>query len=170
MKSDDLTQVKYVGVSRMKLLNDLGITTIKQLYEMPLEKLAQIKTISIHYAKMIKGDAAQYCVEDVPDKTVPVKEKGVEEINRNLQKQIRRLTKRISRLNEDLKPLWKKKYLSLYIDYKKRSKKLKARLNAIGKIQEDLSNEVKKDIIKKADALNSTLKNVGKKTKKKKTN
>ncbi len=54
MKKDDLTQVKHIGVARMKLLNDVGITTIKQLHETPLEKLAQIGTIGEHYAKLIK--------------------------------------------------------------------------------------------------------------------
>ena len=40
MKQDDLTQLKHVGMSRMKLLNDFGIKTLKQLHELPLEKLA----------------------------------------------------------------------------------------------------------------------------------
>ncbi len=54
MKNDDLTQVKYIGPSRMKLHNDFGITTIKQLYETPQEKLCQVESISGHYAKLIK--------------------------------------------------------------------------------------------------------------------
>ena len=71
-------------------------------------------------------------------------------------------------MDENLKPLWEKKYLELYIDFKKRSRKLKARLNALGKIQQDLPKKVKKNIIKKADAINLTLKRVEKKPKKKK--
>ena len=44
MKKDDLTQVKYIGAARMKLLNDSGITTIRQLSKTPLEELARIMT------------------------------------------------------------------------------------------------------------------------------
>ncbi len=53
MKKDDLTQVKNIGPSRMKLLNDSGITTVKQLDETPLEKLTQIESIGKNYAKLM---------------------------------------------------------------------------------------------------------------------
>ena len=171
MKNDDLAQVKHVGASRMKLLNDLGINTIEQLYEMPLERLTQMKSIGEHYAKLIKDAVTEYYEEKhkkPPGKTVPAKETKIEEINQDLRKQIGRLNKRLNRLNEDLKPLWKKKYLELYIDYKKRAKKLKARLNAVDETQGVLPNKVKEKIIKKAGALNSNLKSLGKKPKKKK--
>ena len=171
MKQDDLTQLKHVGATRMKLLNDLGITTIKQLYEMPLEKLVEIKSIGKHYAKLIKNSVAEYYKEKqkkVPGETASAKERIINQINRNLQKKIRRLNKSLNRVDENLKPLWEKKYLELYINFKKRSRKLKARLNALDKIQQDLPKKVKKNIIKKADALNLTLKRVEKKPKKKK--
>jgi predicted flap endonuclease-1-like 5' DNA nuclease len=42
MKKDDLTQVKNIGSARMKLLNSQGITTIQQLYEIPLENKVPI--------------------------------------------------------------------------------------------------------------------------------
>ena len=61
----------------------------------------------------------------------------------------------------------KKKYVPLYIDFKKSSKKLKARLNTAGQMEEDLPKKAKKRIAKKADALNSILKKTGKKPKKK---
>ena len=171
MKQDDLTQLKHVGVTRMQLLNDFGITTIKQLYKMPLEKLAEIKSIGAHYAKLIKISVTEYYKEKqkkLPGETISAKESKIEEINRDLQKKIKRLNKNLNRVNEDLKPLWEKKYLGLYIDFKKRSTKLKARLKALGKSQEDRSKKVKKNIIKKTDALTLTLKKIGKKPKKKK--
>ena len=171
MKQDDLTQLKHVGATRMKLLNDLGITTIKQLYEMPLEKLVEIKSIGEYYAKLIKNSVAEDYQEQqkkVPGETASAKERKINQINRNLQKKIKRLNKSLNRVDENLKPLWEKKYLELYIDFKKRSRKLKARLNALGKIQQDLPKKVKKNIIKKADAINLTLKRVEKKPKKKK--
>ena len=161
MKQNDLTQLKHVGVTRMQLLNDFGITTIKQLYEMPLEKLAEIKSIGAHYAKLIKISVTEYYREKqkkLPGETISAKERKIEEINRDLQKKIKWLNKSLSRVNEDLKPLWEKKYLELYIDFKKRSTKLKARLKTLGKSQEDLPKKVKKNIIKK----------IGKKPKKKK--
>ena len=170
MKKDDLTLVKHIGAARMKLLNDVGITTIKQLHETPLEKLARIGTIGEHYAKLIKDDVSESygeSPEKAAPKTVSGKEKDTEEINRNLPKQIKVLKKKLKQANENLKPLGKKKYLELYIDFKKRSKTLKTRLNGLDQIRGGLPKEVTKNIIDNADALSATLKNLGKKPKKK---
>ena len=171
MKQDDITEIKHVGLTRMRLLNDLGITTINQLHEMPLEKLAETKSIGAHYAKLIKNSVNDYYKEKkkkLPVGTVSFKEKEINQINRDLQKKAKRLNKNINRVNEQLKPLWEKKYLELYIEFKKRSTKLKSRLEALGKIQQDLPQKDKKKIIKKADALILNLKKVGEKPKKKK--
>ena len=170
MKKDDLTQVKHIGAARMKLLNDFGITTIKQLYEMPLEKLARIETVGEHYAKLIK-EAVSKSYGESPEKTAPKtasgKEKDTKEINQNLRKQIKVLKKQLKQASENLKPLGKKKYLGLYIDFKKRSKTLKTRLNGLDQIRGNLSKEVTENIINNADTLYATLKNVGGKPKKK---
>jgi molecular chaperone GrpE (heat shock protein) len=170
MKKDDLTQVKHIGVARMKLLNDFGITTIRQLHETPLEKLAQIGTIGQHYAKLIKDDISESYGES-PEKAAPKTPSGnendTEEIDRDLRKQIKALKKQLKQASENLKPLGKKKYLELYIDFKKRSKTLKTRLIGLDQIRGDLSKEVTKNIINNADALNATLKNAGGKPKKK---
>lgn len=170
MKKEDLTQVKHIGAARMKLLNDSGITTVKKLYEIPLEKLAQIETIGERYAKLIK-DAVTEVYEPSPEKiaakTESTKAKKIAKIDQDLQKQIKILNKRFKQTNEKLKPLGKKKYLPLYIDVKNRSKTLKARLKALEQLEGDLPKKVKKKIIKKADALSTAMKNVGKKPKKK---
>ena len=170
MKKDDLTLVKHIGAARMKLLNDFGITTIRQLNETPLEKLAQIETIGQHYAKLIK-DAVSESYQEKPEETAPkivsAKEKDTLEINLNLRKQMKVLKKQLKRANENLKPLGKKKYLGLYIDFKKRSKTLKSRLDGLDQVRGDLSKEVTEKITNKADALNAMLKNVGRKPKKK---
>ena len=71
-------------------------------------------------------------------------------------------------MDEKLRPLWEKKYLESYLDFKKRSAKLKARLDTLDQIQVNLPQKAKKAIISKADALMLTLKKVGKKPKKKK--
>jgi len=170
MKNDDLTQVKHIGAARMKLLNDFGITTTQQLYEMPLEKLARIETVGEHYAKLIK-DAVSESYGEKPEKTAPKtlsgKEKDTKEINQNLRKQIKVIKKQLKRASENLKPLGKKKYLGLYIDFKKRSKTLKTRLNGLDQMRGDLSKEATESIINNADKLYATLKNVGGKPKKK---
>ena len=170
MKKDDLTQVKHIGAARMKLLNDFGITTIRQLHDMPQEKLAQIGTVGEHYAKLIK-DAVSESYGGKPEKTapktVPGKEKDTSKIDQNLRKQIKTLKKQLKRASENLKPLGKKKYLGLYIDFKKRSKTLKTRLIELDQIHGDLSKKVAEKIISKADALNATLADIGKKPKKK---
>jgi nucleotidyltransferase/DNA polymerase involved in DNA repair len=170
MKKDDLTQVKHIGAARMKLLNDVGITTIKQLHETPLEKLARIGTIGQHYAKLIKDDISISYAES-PEKAAPKtlsgNENAAEEVNRNLRKQIKALKKQLKQASENLKPLGKKKYLELYIDFKRRSKTLKTRLSGLDQIGGDLSIEVTKTIIDNAGALDATLKNLGGKPKKK---
>jgi len=170
MKKDDLTQVKNIGPSRMKLLNDSGITTIKQLDETPLEKLAQIESIGGHYAKLIKDAVTEYYGKKPEKLAVPTasgKEKKVVDINRNLRKRIKLLNKRLKQARENLKPLGKKKYLKAYIDFKKRSNTLKSRLKDLDQIEGGLSQKVKKKIIKNVGALNLTLKNAGEKPKKK---
>ena len=170
MKKDDLTQVKYIGAARMKLLNDSGITTIRQLSKTPLEKLARIETIGEHYAKLIK-DAVSEPYGEKPDKTAPkavaAKVKDTKEISQDLGKQIKVLKKQLKTATEHLKPLGKKKYLGSYIDFKKRSKMLKTRLDGVAQIQGDLPKAIKKKIIKNTDALSATLKNARKKPKKK---
>ena len=170
MKKDDLTQVKNIGPSRMKLLNASGITTIKQLDETSLEKLAQIESIGANYAKLIKDAVTEYYGKK-PEKlavtTTSGKEKKIVDINRNLRKRIKVINKRLKQAREDLKPLGKKKYLEAYIDFKKRSNTLKSRLKGLDQITSGISKKVKKNIIKNVDALNLTLKKAGRKPKKK---
>ena len=170
MKKDDLTQVKHIAAARMKVLNNSGITTIKKLYEIPLEKLAQIETIGEHYAKLIKDAVAEVYVapaEEIAAKTGAAKEKKIEPIDESLQKQIKILKKRLKQANEKLKLLGKKKYLELYVDFNNRAKTLKRHLNKLDKLEANPSGKVRRKIIKKADALMVTMKNVGKKPKKK---
>jgi len=171
MKQDDLTEVKHIGVSRMKLFNSLGITTIQQLHEMPLEELEKIKSIGLHYARLIKISVAECYVEDkskLPEETVSITDKKFEEINQSLQQQIKKLNKTLVRLDEDLKPLWEKKYLELYLGFKKRSNKLKAHLETIFQNVGGLPKKIKKNIINETKSLNLMMKKVGKKPKKKK--
>jgi exonuclease VII large subunit len=170
MKKDDLTQVKNIGPSRMKLLNDSGITTIKQLDETPLEKLAQIESVGGRYAKLIKDAVTEYYgkkPEKLAEATASGKEKEVVDLNGKLGKRIKALNKRFKQAREDLKPLGKKKFLEAYIDFKKRSNTLKSRLKDLDQIEVGLSQKVKKKIIKNVDALNLTLKKAGGKPKKK---
>ena len=171
MKKEDLTVVKHIGVARMKVLNNAGITTIKKLYEIPLEKLAQVETIGEHYAKLIKAAVAEsYGEKPVKSasKAVPVRKMKTVSADPVLNNRITALKKRLKQANEKLKPLNKKKYLELYVDFKKRSKTLKAHLNNLNKGPGKLSQKAIENIIKNADALTATLKNVGKKPKKKK--
>jgi hypothetical protein len=174
MKKEDLTQVKHIGALRMKMLISSGITTVGQLRQISLEKLAQVKTIGPHYAKLIKAAVAESYgkkpVKSAPTvpKTVSGKKKTVEDLNQKLRKQIKVLGKRLKQANENLKPLGKKKYLELYVDFKKRSKTLKAHLNDLNKNPGALSQKARENMIKNTDALSAVLKNVGKKPKKKK--
>ena len=171
MKQDDLTRVKHIGDSRMKLFNSLGITTIQQLHEMPLEELEKIKSLGLHYARLIKESAAECYVEEkakLPQDAASIAAKKSEGINQSVQQQIKKLNKTLVRLDEDLKPLWEKKYLELYLGFKKRSNKLKAHLETILQNVEGFPKKVKKNIINETRSLNLLMKKVGKKPKKKK--
>jgi len=171
MMKDDLTKVKHVGALRMKKLNDAGIKTIKQLSEVPLDKLMRIKTIGERYAKLIKVAATESYGEKSAKsdaKAASAKKKKPAAVDPILKNRIAVLRKRLKQANEKLKPLDKKKYLELYIDFKKRSKTLKARLNRLTEHAGKLSKKETKNIIKNANSLSVTLKNVDKKPKKKK--
>lgn len=171
MAKDDLTQVKNIGVSRMKLLNSAGITSIKQLHETSVEKLAEIKNIGLYYAKLIKNSAAECYAEkqkELPKDTKPKEDKQIKKTNLNLQKKLQTLKKTLSRVDENLKPLWKKKYLRLYISFKKRSNILLAVTGKIDQKVDDLPKKVNKKIIKDINSLNIFLKGIGKQPKKKK--
>ena len=170
MKQDDLTEVKYIGINRMRLLNDLGITSIKQLRDMPLTKLAAIKSIGEHYAILIKNAVSEYDrskQDKMPDKTAENKKRKIKQLNKELKKRIKKLSKNLNRVDGNLKPLMQKQQLDLYIDFKKKYKKLKARLGVLGRIKKDLPRKDKKLIIKKAETLLISLKGVGKKPQKK---
>ncbi len=170
MNMNDLTQVKHIGAARMKLLNDAGITTIKQLHETPLEELSQIENIRPHYARLIKEAVKELYGQTQPKTTLKAgtgKDKKNAAIHQELQKEIKILKKRLKQTNENLKPLGKKKHLAPYIDLKKRSKFLRARLKSLDQHQSNLSRKDKKKIIKKAGSLISTLKIAGKRSKKK---
>ena len=169
MKTDDLSKVKHIGAVRMKRLNDSGITTIAQLCETSLDKLARIDTIGKHYARLIKDAAMVYCgstQKKATAKSVDRKPK-TSEIDQNFQKQVKLLRRRIKQTNEKLKPLGNKKYLALYVDCKKKSKRLIGDLKAIARAEATLPKKVKKKLTRKAEALCTELKSVGKKPKKK---
>ncbi len=171
MKPVALTQIKHIGEARMKLLNAHGIKTIEQLHQIPLEKLAQIKSVGRHYAELIKGALKEYYpreTEETSPKSPPLKEKKGKQIKLDLRKEIKRLNKRLDRTIEDLKPLWKKKYLESFIDLKKKSNTLKATLKKAAQMESDLPQKTKKKVIKEASALRASLKTVAKKPKTKK--
>jgi exonuclease VII large subunit len=170
MKKEDLTVVKHIGAARMKVLNESGISTIKKLYEIPLEKLARVETIGDHYAKLIKDAVAEVYMpsaEKAAAKTGAAQEKKTKPIDQNLQRKIKILKTQLKQANEKLKPLGKKKYLEIYVDFKKRSKKLKQHLSELNTWEANLPEKVRTKIIKKTDALIVAMKNVGKKPKKK---
>ncbi len=174
MKKDDLTQVKNIGSARMKLLNSQGITTIPQLYEIPLENLEQVKSLGKHYAKLIKDAVNDFYAEkaEPPENPAtevsPSKDEKTDKIDKNLNSELAKVTKYLKKAKEKLKPIQKNKHLILFVDLKKRSNRLKTCILALSQIQPDLSEKQKKKIIKKAAALNMMLKNAGK-TKKGKT-
>ncbi len=171
MKKNDLTQVKNIGSARKKLLASHGITTVQQLYDIPLEKLEQIKNLGKHYAKLIKE-----AVNDVyrtkekasaePSAEVSSKQnKKLDKIDNKLLAEMAKTGKYLKGAREKFKPINKKKHLKLFVDLKKQSNKLKTEIVAMHRIYPDLSEKHKKKIKKKATALNLMIKNVGPKKK-----
>jgi len=169
MKKDDLTRIKHIGPSRLKLLKKNGITTIAQLHQTSVQELAGIKFLGKRNAVRIKKAVTAYYSK----KTAAIP-KSAEVVNdtpasndQTLRKSLKKLTKRLNNANEKLKPLWKKKYLSLYIDFKKQSHKLIGHIKSIQKRCDTLSQKDKIIIIEKVDTLNQILKKDGKAPKKK---
>ncbi len=105
--------------------------------------------------------------ESVKNECMKNKKVSLEEMS--LESQIKRLNTCLSKLKENLKPLWKKKYLISYIDFKKKSNNLKADLVRLEQIYGTLPDKIKKKIIKKINLLNTSLeKPIINKSKKKK--
>lgn len=169
MKKDDLTRIKHIGPARLKRLKKNGIATIAQLHQTPVQDLARIKSFGKHNTVRIKKAVAAYYSKQaaVPPKFIKAINNSGSGNDQELRKSLKKLAKRLNRANEKLKPLWKKKYLSLYIDFKKRSKKLIGHIKSIEKRCATLSQKDKEKILKKSDTLNQILKNDGKTPKKK---
>jgi uncharacterized protein Yka (UPF0111/DUF47 family) len=169
MKKEDLTRIKYIGASRLKKLNENGITTIEQLRQTPVEELAKISSIGEYYSIRIKDAAAAFfarekkAVKETTDKILQKPHTVAKRTKRALEK----LTNRLNGTKEKLKPLWKKKYLTLYISFKKQSNKLIKRIQKIEIKSETLSDKKMEKIIKRSKALNQLLKTEGKKPRKK---
>lgn len=171
MEPGDLGHLKHVGASRRKLLHDHGITTIGQLHATPEETLARIKTIGTHYAKRIKHSAAEHYQkkpENIPGPTKSREGRDNREINREFRKKIKKLVTGLARVNEDFKPLGKQKYLELYVDLKKHSRKLRMHIREMSHGRNTLSDKSKKKVIRETANLIVVLKRAGKKPKKKK--
>lgn len=169
MKKTDLTRIKHIGAHRMKLLNAMGITTIEELCETPLERLAGIKSIGQHYAGLIHEEVNDYFAQGsmkAPKTEIPPKKKTAK-IDFNFHQEIKNLKKSLNRVIEDLKPLGKKKYLQSFISLKKRSNKLKAQIKKIEKKRSELTQKTKKTLVKEVVTLTATIKSAGKKPKKK---
>ena len=170
MKKDDLSKLKHIGAARMKHLHAAGITRFKQLCDTPVEKLAAIDTIGEHYARLIKEAVTAHCS---PTQTIDTAKTGEDKqlkrskVDENFQKQVKLLRRRIKQTAEKLKPLGNKKYLAQYVDCKKKCKAVTVQLKKIASLEENVSKKGKKKISRKIVALNTALKNVGKKPKKK---
>jgi len=169
MKKDNLAQIKHIGPIRQRRLKKNGIATIAQLHQMPVKKLAGIKSFGKRNAVRIKKAVAAYYLKhaDLGPKPKKVMKRNGAGIDQKLRKSLKKLSKRLDRANEKLKPLWKKKYLSLYIDFKKRSKKLIGHIKSIEKKCDTLSPKDKEKTLKKSDTLNQILVKDGKTPKKK---
>jgi len=77
-----------------------------------------------------------------------------------------RIRNRLTRVQEALRPLGKKKHIPFYIDLRKQLKTLKAVLDETDQIQGKLSRKAKKKIIKKTTGLVEFLKKTGRKPRK----
>jgi nucleotidyltransferase/DNA polymerase involved in DNA repair len=171
METNDLKQVKYVGPSRLKSLNALGIHTIQQLCETPIEKLAQIPTFGRHFAKLIQGAAREASRRKAGGQDLEIEEgqeKKREKIEGASIRKIEVLKRRLRGLLERWAPPEKKKELKCFDQLKKRSDTLVKHLERLDRMKDGLSKKASEKIVKKADDLNARLKKVGSKIKKKK--
>lgn len=166
MEPEDLTRLKHVGISRNKLLHAHGITTVRQLHEMPEAALAAIKSIGDHYARLIKASAAGCREEDREPAQAGIpssREREDGETGREFQEIMKKIRTRLTRVQEALKPLGKRKYVPLYVDFRKQLKNLNAILDKTDRIQAKLSGKARKKIIKRTAGLAEFLKKAGRK-------
>lgn len=168
MKIDDLTKVKNIGSARKKLLAIHGITTVQQLYDVPLDKLMQIKSLGEHYAKLIKtavADLYEPKTEGLTEKVLNgsrIGKKKSDPLDRKLKTELAKTTKYLKRAREKFKPIKRKKHLKLFVEFKKRSNNLKARIQVMRQAQFEIPKKQKNKITKKIATLNTNLKNAGK--------
>ena len=168
MNEDDLTQVKNIGTARKNILVNHGITTVQQLYDIPLEELMQIKSLGQHSAKLIKAAVNDLYTQKKVAPAVTVsdgpreKKQKYTALDRKLKSELGKTTKYLKRAREKFKPIKKKKHLKLFVEFKTQSNNLKARILVLRRHQEDILKKQKKKITHKAVALNSKLKIAGK--------
>lgn len=168
MRKDDLTQVKNIGSARKKLLAIHGINTVQQLYDEPLDRLVQIKSLGQHYAKLIKAAVKDLyeSKEEGPAETVADgprdSKKNSDMFDRKLKSEIAALNKYLKRAKEKFKPIKKKKHIKLFLKFKKQSNNLKAQILILRQSQLDIPKKQKRKVAKKIAALNTVLKNAGK--------
>jgi hypothetical protein len=121
-----------------------------------------------HYAALIKEAVNDFHEPKEEAPAEPVievsanKDEKTEITDIYLTRELVKTSKFLKAAKEKLKPIQKKKDLKLFVDLKKHANKLKNRILALSQRQLDLSEKQKKTIIKKATALNTVLKNVGK--------
>lgn len=104
MGKDDLTKIKYIGASRMNLLYNHGITTIKQLANMTIEEIAQIETLGIYTAELIKSGIKGYY-----DSQEIIEQEEIQEEEKPKKKKKRKCKKKKCKVDKDKKKKCKKK-------------------------------------------------------------
>jgi len=159
---DDLTRVHQVGEKRARDLAELGITTFQQLVDHPPQELDRLPGMNVALVATIKQSAAALIAEAGVGS--PLEEDKLEQ---RLHLQIDKVEKTLQRANEELKPLWKKKYLSYYVNYKKSGKKLLSRLKYARNHPEKLDRDGREYLLGELKLLRRCVKETMAKPKKK---
>ena len=168
-----LMGVRYIGIKRAQALMAAGVADPDQLRAFPEAQLAAIKAVGPHYARLIKNELNQAS----PDRQRPNSPRAISaaiQTQPNTRQQIKRCRKRLRKAkkalkntDEQLKPLWRRKYTLDYLAYKKTAKTARKLISKVNRRLDDLPPRQTKMVTAEAKQLLAVLDTVPSKAKRK---
>jgi len=158
-----LMRVKFIGTARAQALVAAGVVNIEQLRVASETDLAAIKTVGPHYARLIRNELNQALPNqpsqqshEVPVENIEPSNKAAKPLKR-CRKRLRKVKKALKHADEQLKPLWRRKYTLDYLAYKKLARSARKQISKINRRLDDLSPKKVKKITAAAMTLLRTL-------------
>jgi NAD-dependent DNA ligase len=168
-----LMRVKYIGTKRAQALLAAGVDSIEQLRGISESDLAAIKTVGPHYARLIRNALNQALPDQLYQQSHEAHKANTEPSNdvakplKRCRKRLRKVKKALKHADEQLKPLWRRKYTLDYLAYKKHARSARKQISKINRRLDDLSPKKVEKITAAAKALLRALVTIPSKPKRK---